>query len=478
MSYLRGERRQGDLFPASIEDYVSANDPVRVYDAFVEGLDLGGLGLDLDGDQVGAPEYDPKAMVKLLLYGYSYGIRSSRKLERATHHNLSFIWLMGGLKPDHKTIARFRRSHLEVLKGVLKQCARLCLKLGLIEGNTLFVDGTKVKANASEVQSWSRKECERYLGRLDARIEAILADSESADGVESKEGSWVGGKKGKLASVKEVQERVRRVMAELEDSGRNCLNTTDKESVVMMSGRGFVTGYNMQAVVDDRNGLIVTADVVAENNDLRQFGRQIEAANGVVDGRCMIACGDCGYSNTELLKGVAEQGIRVIVPSQWQSLHHPPGPFHHDKFVYDARRDGYICPEGHFLAYRKTDYGAGQKAYQMKPASVCRRCQHFGQCTKSKEGRTLVKLLDEEWKRYFEREYLKPEGQAIYKRRKERVEHLFGHIKRNLGVNTFLLRGLKGVQGEASLLATCFNLTRMITLMGVIGLTGAMARVT
>ena len=103
MAYLHGERAQANLFPQSIEDYVSPNDPVRVYDTFVDQLEFGGLGIYLDPHQVGPSEYDPKAMLKLLVYGYSYGIRSSRKLERATYHNLSFIWLMGGLKPDHKT---------------------------------------------------------------------------------------------------------------------------------------------------------------------------------------------------------------------------------------------------------------------------------------------------------------------------------------------------------------------------------------
>jgi len=102
MSYRMGEREQATLFPASLEDYVSGEDPVRAYDAFVEALDFGKLGIHLDEDQVGNPSYHPKAMMKLLVYGYSYGWRSSRKLERATHHNVSFMWLIGGMKPDHK----------------------------------------------------------------------------------------------------------------------------------------------------------------------------------------------------------------------------------------------------------------------------------------------------------------------------------------------------------------------------------------
>jgi len=146
MAYRYGNRHQMELLPLSIEDYVNPDDPVRVYDAFVETLNFNELGLALEPHKVGCPEYNPKAMLKLLLYGYSYGFRSSRKLERAIHHNVSFMWLLGGLKPDHKTIAEFRRKNKAPLKNLLKTCARLCIRLNLIAGNILFVDGSKLES--------------------------------------------------------------------------------------------------------------------------------------------------------------------------------------------------------------------------------------------------------------------------------------------------------------------------------------------
>ena len=117
MAYRFGNREQLGLLPPSIEEYVTAEDPVRVYDAFVESLNFAELGIEVDEDQVGNPEYDPKAMMKLLVYGYSYGVKGSRKLERECHHNLSFLWLMGGLKPDHKTIAEYRRRYKDKGEG-------------------------------------------------------------------------------------------------------------------------------------------------------------------------------------------------------------------------------------------------------------------------------------------------------------------------------------------------------------------------
>ena len=181
MAYRYGNREQLELFPSSIEDYVSKDDPVRAYDALVEALDFDGLGIVLDDNKTGNPEYDPKSMLKLLIYGYSYGIRSSRKLERAVYHNVSFIWLVGGIKPDHKTISNFRKNNRPALKEVLTQCAKLCIKLGLIEGNTLFLDGTKIRANASIKNTWTKEKCEKYLKHIDKHIERILTACDYVD---------------------------------------------------------------------------------------------------------------------------------------------------------------------------------------------------------------------------------------------------------------------------------------------------------
>ena len=161
MAYRYGNRCQVTLLPQSIEEYVPEDDPVRAYDAFVEALDFNQLGIEIDPNKVGNSEYDPKAMLKLFVYGYSYGVKSSRKLERATHHDLSFIWLMGGLKPDHKTIAEFRRRNRKPIQKVLKQCAHMCIKLDLIAGNVLFVDGGPERSRSLR-RNMHRQDGNRY----------------------------------------------------------------------------------------------------------------------------------------------------------------------------------------------------------------------------------------------------------------------------------------------------------------------------
>jgi len=469
MAYRYGTRYQFGLFPQSIEDYVAPNDPVRAYDAFVEALDFNDLGIQIDPNQVGNSEYDPKAMLKLFVYGYSYGTKSSRKLEREIHHNLSFIWLMGSLKPDHKTIAEFRRKNKEALKKVLKQCARMCLKLDLIAGNVLFVDGTKIRANAARGKTHDQAYYEQHLSEIDGRIEQLVEECEKIDQIEEGQKSWVE-MDHELTQKKQLKERMQEALKILKETGRTQINLTDPDCALMHSIQGSHASYNVQSVVDDKNGLIVHAEAVQEATDVNQFASQIDQANEVLEEPCKVACADAGYADTEELQKIDDQQIKVIVPSQRQALHEEEGPFSKSHFRYDKEQNCYWCPEGHRLRYDWTDKKSGKRFYQITNGKICGCCVHYGQCTSAKKGRKIIRLALEEVKERLEAQYEEASSQEIYVRRKARVEHPFGHIKRNLKTDGFLIRGQTGVNAETSLLGTCFNLARMITILGVSGL--------
>jgi len=311
-------------------------------------------------------------------------VRSSRKLERATYHNISFIWLMGGLKPDHKTIVEFRRKNKAVLKNLLKTCARLCIKLGLIAGNTLFVDSSKVRANASIKNTWTKEKCQRALEKIDSRIEAILSECDATDEYEQNQDSLVKMEK-ELRDKKVLKDKVKNILKKLKEENKKSINTTDSESTRISSIQGSHQGYSLQGAFDERNGLIVN----------------------------------------------------------------------------------YLCPEGHVLVCSYTNNYEGHKVYMMREKAICKQCPHFGVCTKSKQGRTIARLINEEVRQKLEAQYEESESQAIYKLRKEKAELPFGHIKRNLKVDAFLLRGRDGAKAEASLLASCFNIRRMISIIGI-----------
>ena len=465
MAYRYGNRQQEVLFPASIEEYVEMDAPVRAYDAFVEALDFAELGIELDRGKVGNSAYDPRAMLKLLVYGYSYGVRSSRKLEREVHYNMSFIWLLGGLHPDHKTIAEFRRQHRAALGKVLKQCARLCIELDLIAGNTLFVDGSKMRANASLSQHWSEGRCRKRLEKIDQRIEEILSECEQTDVAEVSDGSLVK-MKSELKDQEQLRSKVIATLERLRVSGKDSVNTTDGDCGRMHGRQGTHAGYNLQTVVDAKEGLIIHSDVVNDNNDLGQLADQVEKAEVTLSRTSETVCADAGYCQYDDLEKLDRQGIKVIVPSKNQASRKVANPFQKSAFRYQSENDVYLCPATQILSYRRS---AGRNKREYRTAKgICRQCRHFGECTTDrKNGRLLVRYVNEAFRERLACAFEQPDSQVTYELRKQKAELPFGHIKRNLGAGHFLLRGLAGVRAEAGLLATCFNIARLITLIGV-----------
>ncbi len=467
MAIRKGNRNQYTMLPPVIEDYVGEDDIVRAYEVFIEALDFDNLGIKIDENKLGCPQYHPKAMLKLLIYGYSYGWRSSRKLERATHHNLSFIWLMGGLKPDHKTISRFRKNNLTALKKVLSQSAIMCINLGLIDGNTLFVDGSKMRGNASINKTYTQDGLERYLENVNTRIEEVLKEIEAVDEQEKDLDSMVKMEK-KLKSRSTLKAKIEKTLATIKENELKKINLTDNECVTVKGRQGTHAGYNAQVTVDEKHGLIVNSDVVCENNDTNQFHNQISQANEVLDGKCKTACADAGYSNASNLKQTLDLGIDVVVPNTKQASHKPQkdNPFDKSNFEYDAEKDVYICPEEKVLVRQGRDNKKNTVHYRMRYKNDCLNCENYGVCTNAKRGRSVKRLDDEETKEFLAKVYDSDSGQSIYKKRKSKVELPFGHIKRNLKSGHFLVRGKDGAIAELSIVCSCFNVIRMINLLG------------
>ena len=158
MAYIEGHaRNQTLLLPASVEDYVAADNPVRFIDAFVDDLDLGGSGFQRARPKAtGRPGYDPADMLKLYLYGYLNRVRSSRRLAMEATRNLELIWLLRGVRPDFRTIADFRRENRAAFKAVFRAFVILCRKLDLFGRELLAVDGTRLKAVNSRARNFSR----------------------------------------------------------------------------------------------------------------------------------------------------------------------------------------------------------------------------------------------------------------------------------------------------------------------------------
>ena len=189
MSYVRGEDRgQAALLPAAIEDYVAAGAPVRVIDAFVDGLDVSGLGFGRSVPATtGRPPYDPRDLLKLYVYGYLNEVRSSRRLERECSRNVEVMWLLGRLAPDFKTIADFRRDNGTAIVGTCRAFVVFCRDQGLFTARLVALDGSKFRAAASAKRVMGRREIGEEAVRLDRRIAEYLVGLDESDAREPDE---------------------------------------------------------------------------------------------------------------------------------------------------------------------------------------------------------------------------------------------------------------------------------------------------
>jgi hypothetical protein len=378
---------------------------------------------------------------------------------------------MGGLSPDYRTITRFRRTHEKALKKVLKYSAQMCIDLDLVDGNVLFVDGSKIKANASLDKKWDAARCERVLKAVEKRVQEILEKCEELDSQEESGESLVQ-LKAELVDKNKLVERVKSIAQRVskepqpEKEGTASINEIDADSKPMHSKKGSFSGYNVQAVTDGKCGIIVSTDVTNDRNDLRQLKTQIEQGESVLQRKCTTVVADTGYYNMNEMRPLHEDGREILVPNQDQSSHKEETGLKKKSFNYDKETDTYTCPQGHQLVLKKTDTKAGKKHYTIQDCGTCQSCDRWGECTNAKSGRTIIRNFDEDLREDFAKNYEEPSSQKTYAKRKEYAERVFAYVKNNMGFKEFLLRGFDGVRAEFSLLCSGFNIKRAITELG------------
>src|SRR6059058_192028 len=249
------DRGQATLFPECLEDWIDADNPVRVIDAFVEKLDLSGLGFDgVAPEATGRPSYHPSVLLKLYIYGYLNRVQSSRRLEREAGRNIEVMWLTGRLVPDHKTIADFRKDNGLAIRKVCARFVALCRELGLLTIASVAIDGSKFKAVNTRDKNFTRAKMERRLAQIEESVARYLSQLDTADLQEPSEAlaAKVSHLKEKLAKLASEVERLKAIEKEMLASADQQISLTDPDSRSMAtSGRGSGTvGYNVQVAVD------------------------------------------------------------------------------------------------------------------------------------------------------------------------------------------------------------------------------------
>ena len=478
MNWIEGtDRCQTHLLPATLEDYVGPDNPVRFIDAFVATLDLRAAGFGFpkeDPQGRGRPAYPPADLLKLYLYGYLNQLRSSRRLEAECGRNLEVLWLLRELAPDFKTIADFRKDNAAAFKAVVREFTRLCRQLDLFGGQLLAIDGTKLKASNARDQNWSQARLDKQLAQVEARLEEYLHALDQADArpEPAPRTPSAAALQEKIARLTERQSQIQERLQTLARTGETQLSATDPDSRGMKSAHGHIVGYNVQGSVDAKHHLLVSTEVTNTAADQGQLANVAQAAKAELGLPQADVVADGGYFKSQDIKACQEMGMEPHLPAVENSPSERAGLYGKNDFHYDATKDVYHCPAGVELTRRRQLQDKGRTLFNYDHPKACAGCPLKARCTPAAH-RTVSRWEHEaSLERMSAAVAAAPEKLAA---RKTLIEHCWGTMKWLLP-GGFLVRGKVKVGAEVSLAHFGYNLKRALAVVGLAKLLAALTK--
>ena len=503
------DQSQQYLLPPSLEDMIKENHPVRVVNNIIDKIDLGPLEAQYKGG--GTSSYNPKMLLKVIVYGYLRNVYSSRKLEEMTNENIHMMWISGMNKPDHNTINRFRIERLnKVLKEIFTQIVMLLVEAGQLSIKEIYTDGTKIEANANKYTFVWGKSVKKNKERIKQQLKDLWTYTQEVAKEESEEeeqedfeeinpekidqtvekidnilkGKKVDKKvKQKLSAAKrDWAKRLQKYQNQEEIlENRNSYSKTDEDATFMrmkddpMQNRDMKPGYNLQ--ISSNNQYIVNYSIEQTNNDLTTMIPHLEEYQEKYDQVPEVIVADAGYGSEENYQYMEDNQIEGYVKynNYYKEQKNPrvdKKPFTEDKLHYNPKEDCYYCPMGQKMRKVSESIKKTANNYERKiskyQAVNCNGCPVRGVCHNQKSERKISvshkgKLLREKAK-----EKLKSErGEYYLRRRPIEAEVVFGNIKQNKTFKRFYLRGKQKVKTEFGLIAIAHNLNKYaMTLLG------------
>ena len=464
--FIKGESRsQITLFPEAIDEYIEEDNPVRVVDVFVDGLDLCALSFKTVPADTGRPAYHPSVMLKLFIYGYLNRVQSSRRLEREAGRNLELLWLMGRLTPDFKTISDFRRDNTKSIKRVCREFVLICRKLDLFADSLIAIDGSKFKAVNNRNRNFTQAKIKHRLKQIDDSIARYLGQIASADRVDLSTAKVKSERLNeKIKKLNQEVKRLNQMQRQLKETPAGQVSLTDPDARSMAtSGRGSgLVGYNVQTAVDSEHHLIVTHEVTNQGHDRAQLSNMATQAKTVLDTDELTVVADRGYYSGEEIRACEKTGITTYLPKNQTSGNQAKGYFGKRDFIYHSQDDEYECPAGERAVYRFTREEGG-KQIRRYWSSACVSCSMKSKCTTGKERRisrweheAILDIVESRLE----------QAPEMMKVRRSTVEHPFGTIKCWMGSTHFQMKTLKRVSAEMSLHVLAYNMKRVINILG------------
>jgi transposase len=510
MAYKIGiSREQLHPFPLTLEASIGETNIVRVIDIFVDSLDLVTLGFQhsIDNER-GTSMYHPGALLKLYIYGYFNRIRSSRRLEVECERNIELHWLLNRLMPKYHTIADFRKIHPEALNATFKEFTQFCIILNLIGKEKVAFDGTKIHAQNNPSNNFNAARLEKLLARINTKTaiyEQYLADLDAADSLEQAaivtipsiavtkskndiENALVILAERKIKYEAFQTELKTRVDADCDESELQ-ISTVDPDARSMIfKHNNTAIGYNVQTAADAEHCLIVHYEVtnVGDTNALSSLAKDTKKVLNLGENDTYDGLADAGYHTGSQLAECIANGIMTYVCPQDVAAAQATlsnettdkDNFSKDKFIYDQTTDTYTCPNAKQLTTNGTTYthkarnkrgkARNYKQYTL-PCKTCQDCPFSDQCQGSRKKQSHGRIIE----RYEFDDAIESNRKRLiqrpktYQERKEIIEHPFGTIKRSWGYYYTLLRTKRKVSGEFALIYLCYNLRRVINILGV-----------
>jgi len=433
---------------------------------------------DIRYSGAGAPAYHPRILLKLLVMGVLDRVRSSRRLARNARENVVYMYLGEKLSPDFRTISDFRKNNPTIVKEVFKHTVTLARNEGLLDLSALSTDGTKIRAQAADKHTLTKKELNFLLNFVDEELKIWnKQDTLEDNAFDSLRGTdqLPGKSRKKIKSavkhyinqyqkkgepfIVEVKKKLGKSQKEAETENLEKVSTTDPEARFMKCEKGRLRlAYNCQTTVD-KKGYILTADVVKDQSDNNQLKTQLAQTkeNLRVVPKGVKWFFDNGYISGENLKTLEKEKIDGYIPDQ-KKKHKP-----YDKrnFTYHPQKDIYICPLNQELPLLHSvhEYGIPVKNYE---GINCHSCTSQQQCTQARTGLRRIKRRPHEQLLQSMRQKMDtPQAKKYYQLRKQTVEPAFGNLKQNQNLRTFHTRGLKTVRTEYQLACAAANLAKI-----------------
>jgi len=482
--FFNSASEQGQLLPTYTSDLVPEDHLARVINEVVDVLDLTPLYQKYSSE--GGKTYHPKPMLKILFYAYAEGIRSSRKISKACRENFVFIYLSAGYKPDHRTISDFRKNNINIVKQLFKQIVKLCYQLGMITIGKISIDGTKIKANASNNNVIRKDDLEKELTNIEEQISQMFTEAESVD--KQEDITYGVDKTGEelpddLQKTQARKRKIKELLAELDKQGVDKMNLHEPEARFMKHHGRIELSYNAQAVTE--NQVIIAYNLNNNEVDKDQLEPLIdeleETASELLEKdeyplENVKAATDAGYNSGKNLKRLNKAKIDAYIPSELSRVQAkerhgeiPPRRFTKDKFRYHEKGNYYECPTGKKLlpvgkrTVKLETYTRDEVVYK---GQACHQCPYQKDCTTSKTGyRQVSRFSDYDRLREQMDQKLKTEiGKAMLKYRLKDIEPTFAQIKQAVfGHSPFLLSGVRKTNGEFGLSCIVHNIKKIRT---------------